>query len=112
MPDSAVAAAQEIYRKNMFPHIRVRWDRYPDNRGHLLHPGCFRCHGADLETGDGTTISKDCDLCRTIVFQGLVGGEPDSLTTRNKVFHHPVDIDGAETEVPCYECHAGDDSLY
>ena len=40
----AVAALQEIYRLNFFPRMKVRWDVYADNIGHLLSSGCYRCH--------------------------------------------------------------------
>jgi hypothetical protein len=27
-------------------------------------------------------------------------------------FRHPIDIDGAEREMPCTDCHVGDDSNF
>ncbi len=112
LPAEAVKAVQGIYSQNMFPEMRVRWDRYPDNRGHLLFPGCFRCHGSDLATADGRTISADCNLCHTIVSQGVASAIGDTLVYGGLKFRHPVDIEGAETEMPCTECHIGDDSIY
>ncbi len=101
-----------LYERNMFPQMKARWDVYPDNRGHFIFPGCFRCHGSDLATADGRTISKDCNLCHQIVAQGPAGASGDTLVTTGLPFRHPVDIGGAETETPCFECHKGDASLY
>lgn len=112
LPEAAVGAVQAIYAQNTFPEMKARWSRYPDNRGHSMFPGCFRCHGSDLATPDGRTISKDCDLCHTIVSQGFVAGVPDSVVHKRLEFQHPMDIGGAERETPCFECHQGDDSLY
>ncbi len=112
LPAGAVAAVQDIYTQNMFPEMNVRWDRYPENRGHFLFPGCFRCHGSDLETPDGKGISNDCNLCHTILAQGPVPSVSDTLMSAGKVFRHPVDIGGAEEEMPCYDCHTGDDSTF
>ena len=112
LPEAAVAAVQQIYARNMFPEMRVRWDRYPDNRGHLDFPGCFRCHGSNLKTEEGEGISADCNLCHTIVAQGPSGFQTAAFTPEGLDFEHPLDVDGAEAKMACYECHIGDASLY
>ena len=33
-----------IYKRNMFPAMKVTWGAYPNNVGHTDFPGCFRCH--------------------------------------------------------------------
>jgi hypothetical protein len=58
-----VAALQEVYRRNVFPTMKVSWGSYPDNRGHLTSTGCFRCHDDSHTAKDGTTISADCEFC-------------------------------------------------
>jgi len=114
----AIEGVQAVYARNMFPEMKVRWDRYPDNRGHWIFPGCFRCHGSDLETPEGKGISDDCSLCHVILSQGPVGGRADTLVVEEGreftglTFQHPVDIGGEEFESHCYDCHTGDDSLY
>jgi hypothetical protein len=112
LPQAAVAAAQRIYGQNMFPEMRVRWDEYPDNRGHLDFPGCFRCHGSNLKTEQGEGISADCNLCHTIVAQGPSPSLTTAFSPEGLAFQHPLDVDGAETRMPCYDCHIGDESLY
>jgi hypothetical protein len=60
----SVAALQAVYRRNIFPAMKVTWGSYPDNRGHLTSTGCFRCHdGSHADATTGATISAECELC-------------------------------------------------
>jgi hypothetical protein len=59
----SVAAFQEVYRRNVFPDMKVTWGTYPDNRGHVTSTGCFRCHDDSHKSQDGSTISADCEFC-------------------------------------------------
>ena len=43
--------------------MKARWDAYPDNIGHMISLGCFRCHDEEHATKSGETISQDCGLC-------------------------------------------------
>ena len=58
-----VAAFQDVYRRNVFPTMKVTWGTYPDNKGHVTSNGCFRCHDDSHKAKDGSTISADCELC-------------------------------------------------
>jgi hypothetical protein len=113
---AAIKAVQEAFSQNMFPEMRARWDRYPDNRSHFFFRGCFRCHGSDLATSSGQQISNDCNLCHTIVAQGPVkaplAASRDTLVNAGLVFRHPIDIEGGERAMRCFECHLGDASIY
>jgi hypothetical protein len=64
--DRAVQSVQGIYRRSVFPEMRVRFGTYPNNIGHVDSPGCFRCHDDNHKTSDGRTISQDCETCHTI----------------------------------------------
>jgi hypothetical protein len=64
--EKAVAGVQQVYRRNVFPEMRVQFGTYPNNVGHLDFPGCFRCHDDNHQAKDGTTISQDCETCHTI----------------------------------------------
>jgi hypothetical protein len=64
--DRAVAATQRLYRRNVFPKMKVTWGTHPNNAGHMDFPGCFRCHDETKKTKDGRTISQDCTLCHDI----------------------------------------------
>jgi hypothetical protein len=59
----AVAAAQQIYRQNVFPEMKVTWGTYVSNLGHIDAPGCFRCHDDGHKTRTGRAIRQDCGLC-------------------------------------------------
>jgi NapC/NirT cytochrome c family protein len=58
-----VAAFQDVYRRNVFPEMKVTFGTYPDNRGHITSTGCFRCHDDSHMAKDGSTISADCEFC-------------------------------------------------
>ena len=62
----AVATVQGLYRRNVFPQMKVTWGTYPNNIGHVDFPGCFRCHDDAHKTGDVKTISQDCSTCHTM----------------------------------------------
>jgi NapC/NirT cytochrome c family, N-terminal region len=59
----SVAALQDVYRRNVFPDMKVTWGSYPDQKGHFTSNGCFRCHDESHTTKDGATISGDCSYC-------------------------------------------------
>ncbi len=61
----AVAAVQAIYRRNVFPTMKVTFGTYPDNLGHVTSAGCFRCHDGSHTARDGTPINADCEYCHT-----------------------------------------------
>ena len=65
MPRSRVrsTALRDIYRRNVFPEMKVTFGTYPDNVGHTTSSGCFRCHDGSLVAKDGSSISKDCEYC-------------------------------------------------
>jgi hypothetical protein len=64
--EKAVTAAQNVWRRNVFPEMNVTFGTYPNNIGHMDFPGCFRCHDDNHKTADGKTISQDCETCHTI----------------------------------------------
>lgn len=68
--EDILAAAQtlgDIYAENVFPSMKVWWNTYPEHVGHRNSPGCFRCHGKKLRTAEREYISRDCDVCHTIL---------------------------------------------
>ena len=62
----AVGVTQAIYRRSVFPSMKVGWGTYPNQIGHTISTGCFRCHDDGHKTQDGMAISQDCELCHTI----------------------------------------------
>jgi nitrate/TMAO reductase-like tetraheme cytochrome c subunit len=63
--DRAVAGAQDVWARNVFPKMNVRWGTYPNQIGHVDSPGCFRCHDDEHKTADGRVIKQDCEMCHT-----------------------------------------------
>ena len=64
---AAAKALGDIYSVNVFPEMEVWWNTYPEHIGHERSDGCFRCHGRKLRTEERETISKDCDVCHTVL---------------------------------------------
>jgi len=67
--ESAVTEVQAIYRRNVFPAMKVAWGTYPNNIGHEDFLGCFRCHDDSHKRADGRAITQDCNACHTILAQ-------------------------------------------
>jgi hypothetical protein len=57
----------DAWAANNFPHMRVKWNTYPDHIGHKDSPGCFRCHDNKHRTDTGEKIGKKCGTCHNIV---------------------------------------------
>jgi hypothetical protein len=64
--EQAIRSTQRIYRRNIFPSMKIGWATYPVNIGHTFFAGCFRCHDDNHKSADGRTISQDCELCHTM----------------------------------------------
>ena len=65
--ESAAKTLVAIYKRNVFPDMKVTWGTYPNNIGHNDYPGCFRCHDGSHTSKDGKTISNDCSLCHNLL---------------------------------------------
>jgi hypothetical protein len=104
--DQAITELQQVYRENIFPEMGVSWRAYPDNIGHMIFPGCFRCHDGEHRSADGRVVSHACDVCHVIIGEGS-GAESETISPQGLEFRHPVDIGGAWTEMACTECHSG-----
>jgi hypothetical protein len=61
--ERAVAAAQDVWARNVFPAMKVTWGTYPNHISHVDSPGCFRCHDDEHKSTDGKVISQDCEIC-------------------------------------------------
>ncbi|HTV63925.1 MAG TPA: NapC/NirT family cytochrome c [Verrucomicrobiae bacterium] len=99
-----VTVAQDIFQQNFFPEMKTDWRVHPDNIGHKIFAGCFRCHDGNHTTADGKqTISADCNLCHIILAQGS-GAQLDQLNAHGYDFFH---IDSTYTDPSCVMCHNG-----
>jgi nitrate/TMAO reductase-like tetraheme cytochrome c subunit len=76
-PDVSSARSQDIqqagqsilaiYKRNVFPDLKVKWGTYPNNLGHTDFPGCFRCHDSSHAEASGATITQDCSACHELI---------------------------------------------
>jgi hypothetical protein len=85
--------------------MKVTYDHYPEHIGHLESDGCFRCHNDAFKAADGSAISRDCNLCHSIVGQGKQGTMEYTNIRDHLEFKHPVNIGTAWKEANCSECH-------
>jgi hypothetical protein len=104
--DATVVAVQRIYKQNFFPYMRVNWRAYPNNIGHTIFPGCYRCHDGNHASPDGKVITHDCNACHIIIGQGSAE-EARQITPAGLEFRHPTDIADMWKEMNCAECHNG-----
>ena len=57
----AIGVTQAIYRRSVFPSMKVTWGTYKVQDGHTSSDGCFRCHDDEHKTPDGQLIRQDCE---------------------------------------------------
>jgi nitrate/TMAO reductase-like tetraheme cytochrome c subunit len=62
----AIGVTQAIYRRSVFPSMKVGWGSYKDQSGHTTSDGCFRCHDDEHKTRDGVAIRQECEICHAI----------------------------------------------
>ena len=103
--DKAIEGMIEEFSKNIFPEMLVSWDEYDSHIGHKTYNGCFRCHDDNHKSEDGKVISKDCNICHTIVLQGKPGEEQFSSVADALDFIHPKELEDGWEEDLCTECH-------
>ena len=89
-----VSEVQKIFSRNYFPEMHVSWKKFSDNIGHLYYPGCFRCHDGKHVSDDGKVLSRDCNVCHTILAQQFEK-EGLRMSLSGVEYRHPVDIGNA-----------------
>jgi nitrate/TMAO reductase-like tetraheme cytochrome c subunit len=65
--ETAADQVVAIYRRNVFPAMKVGWGSYPNNIGHEDFLGCFRCHDENHKSADGRTLTQSCDACHSVL---------------------------------------------
>jgi hypothetical protein len=103
--NQSVESIQRSFSQNTFPAMKVAYDVYPEHIGHLETEGCFRCHNDAFTSEDGKKITRDCNLCHSIVGQGKPQMMQYTNIRETIEFQHPVDIGTAWKEANCSECH-------
>lgn len=101
----AIDRVREIYRRSFFPSMNVDWQTYPDNIGHLVSPGCFRCHDGKHVNQRGERLSHDCHICHT--FLNPVQANGKDAVIREGEFVHSYELQGPHAQLRCDQCHSG-----
>ena len=101
---NAVDEVQQIFRSTTFPEMKLNWQTHANNLGHFYFNGCFRCHDGQHVSPEGKVISKDCNICHTIMGQEEGGSSVAKASPLS--FQHPVEL-GDLTQVNCSDCHTG-----
>jgi len=101
---NAIAEVQQVFRRTTFPEMKVDWQTHPNNLGHFYFNGCFRCHDGQHVSPEGKVISKECNICHTLM--GQEEGGVSMAAVPKLSFQHPVDL-GDLTQVNCSDCHNG-----
>ena len=99
----AISETQRIFQDNFFPEMKTDWKVRPNNIGHYIWPGCFRCHDGSHVDETGRAISNACNTCHIITAQG--SQQPETVSLQGLKFDHP----GGEIppEILCSQCHTG-----
>ena len=103
--EKAIVGIQEEFHKNNFPGMKASSSSYLNHIGHWESDGCFRCHSGRHVSEKGNVISKDCNLCHTIIAQGTTNDLKTVSYMDTLEFKHPIDIGTAWKESNCSECH-------
>jgi hypothetical protein len=103
--DKAISGIEAAFAMNIFPEMRVTSGSYLNHIGHLESDGCFRCHSDRHKSDKGVVISKDCNLCHTIIAQGPANKAQYAPLNESLIFQHPVDIKDNWKTYFCTECH-------
>jgi nitrate/TMAO reductase-like tetraheme cytochrome c subunit len=102
--NKSIRSIQDIYSNNYFPSMNVSWKKYPNNIGHMYYNGCFRCHDGEHYDQDGHVLSKDCNLCHTIIAQTI--NDTTRVSLDGLTFQHPVDLGEDIRDLTCTDCHS------
>ena len=99
----AIPVVQQIYQDNFFPEMKASWNVYPDNIGHMIWPGCFRCHDGKHKSEDGP--DRQGQRLQRLPHHPGAGQRRRVAATlaRRQQFKHP----GGDYDLTCYDCHNG-----
>lgn len=115
----AVQSLQTMWKQSNFLDQKANWQTHPDNIGHQISAGCFRCHDgkhlAQVPGQNPATIRLECNLCHSVpVISGpskpvanlqlSKGIEPISHKSANWITLHRQMFNDS-----CKGCHTTDD---
>jgi len=99
-----------LMMRSRFAEEGFSWRSFPDHNGHKLDPGCFRCHGGELQSDAGVPITVNCTNCHSIPLVTRRDRVPDfflSLIDKKKpASHHDPAFISRHMEIAGEECTA------
>ncbi len=108
--DQTIEKLQSIYSNTIFPEMKTDWRSHPNNIGHLVSPGCLRCHDGYHVNEAGRAITSDCNTCHTFLYRS----KADPNTIVEGKFNHEMKIHdlwegglGPHKNLQCHQCHTG-----
>jgi hypothetical protein len=101
----AIEETKAIYNRSLFPEMKVDWRTHPDNIGHMIYDGCFRCHDAKHVSDDRESIRTECSVCHD--FEQAVPVSAVAQVFRQTTLSHPVKLEGIHGQLKCSSCHTG-----
>lgn len=101
---SSVTEIQRIFQTYFFPEMKTDWQTHPNNIGHLVTAGCFRCHAGQHVSKTGKAITNDCNVCHVTIYDSEA---PPTANMQTGPFQHPVDL-GSLADRSCQSCHTPD----
>ena len=110
--EASIAALRKIYQRTIFPEMKADWRAHPDNSGHLISPGCFRCHNDGMVDSEGKSMLWDCTTCHSVVAQTATNAVTTADFEKGEPFLHPMDGSAFEGFMLCSDCHTGGKELY
>ena len=103
--EDAIEVVTEVYRGNFFPYMKVNWRTYPNNIGHLIFPGCYRCHDEHHVNQRGETLALGCDTCHSFLNEKV--RDDGSSYFEEGEFAHLLKLIGVHARLRCDQCHDG-----
>jgi len=105
--EAAAGTVSALYRRSVFPFMRVSWSTYPGNNGHRDWPGCFRCHDGRHATAEGRVLGRECTGCHTSPLRSRLSPIGTDILSGSENWHG-WELAGRHADLLCHRCHRAD----
>lgn len=110
--EEAIDHIIKLYDEANYLDQDLTWETHPNNLGHRVSAGCFRCHDGQHVSDTGEIIRLECNLCHSIpeiVLPGEIepqipvttGLEPETHLDSTWIARHHLALDAS-----CSNCHS------
>ena len=84
--------------------MKANWSVYPDNLGHMIWPGCFRCHDGNHKAEDGKRPSRQMIATPATRFWRRARATNSTSSPRAA---SNSNIPADDYDISCSDCHTG-----